>query len=584
MDATGGAVELRVQNDASDAPPAPRRARARTISRRACAAVGGATALILAFPPFDLWLLAPLGPAGLALAVRRNRSTLGTFGYGLLFGGVFFGGLLTWITNLGLAAWVLLVLLQAGFLGGLALLTRWLWSRPVFVLTAPSAWLGVEGLRARLPWGGFPWGRLGFSQSDAPSADWVAVGGVPLLGWLLAAVGAALAAFTVSTGRHRQHVARRSGSRMRGLAPRRFAMFGVLAGLTFVGEFARVPAATATLARWVAHAPHSAVPGQAVVAIVQGNVPRDRETGGEDRALLVTENHARATVELAAEVAQGRRPAPDLVVWPESSVDVDPQRDARVRSAVETAVRAIGVPILIGTILDAPDGRAMNAGQLWARADDGTIGPRGQYVKRHLVPFGEYVPFRKFLGGVGELARVQRDFVPGDGPQVLVAGALRIGDIICYEVAYDDEATEAVRAGANLLVVQSNNASFMRDGQSGETLQQLAMARLRAIEQDRGVLVATTTGISAVVAPDGTVRARTGLWRAETLTARVELRDSRTLAARLGAGPEYRLSAIALLALTRRRPRPAGVFALPGQRTEPSTTAAIGTRVEGRSS
>ena len=132
-------------------------------------------------------------------------------------------------------------------------------------------------------------------------------------------------------------------------------------------------------------------------------------------------------------------------------------------------------------------------------------------------------------------------------------------------MAYDDEGRDAVRAGANLLVVQSNNATYMRDGQTRETLQQLAMARLRAREYDRAVIVATPTGISAIVRPDGSLEQRTAIWTADTLLGQVELRTTRTMASRLGAWPEGASVGVAAIALahvlagarrTRRQGRP----------------------------
>jgi apolipoprotein N-acyltransferase len=106
-----------------------------------------------------------------------------------------------------------------------------------------------------------------------------------------------------------------------------------------------------------------------------------------------------------------------------------------------------------------------------------------------------------------------------------------------------------VRAGANLLAVQTNDATFEVDGQLGESLQQLAMARVRAVESDRAVVVASTTGVSAVIAPDGTLVARTGTWRPAILDARVPLLQTVTLADRLGAGPEYLITALTVAAL-----------------------------------
>jgi apolipoprotein N-acyltransferase len=468
--------------------------------------VGGALVLAAAFPPWDLWLLAPLGPGALLLAVA-GRSLRTAFGLGALFGAVFFAGLLPWMLNLGAAAWIALIVSQVPFMGLLGVLVALGWSSRARYLAVPCAWVGVEALRSRLPLGGFPWGRLGFSQADSPLASWVALGGIPLLSGVLAAVGTTVGAVVVF---------RRSWARA---MPAGFVALAVALG------------GPATVAIGM---PRQTEGNSLVVAVVQGNVPRARSVAEQARAEGVTRNHADATRALSLRVAAGDVPAPDLVIWPENATDIDPDRDPAVRHMIEGALAAIGRPILVGAILDAPDGRGRNVGQLWVPG----LGPGAAYDKRHLVPFGEYIPWRRVFGGLGNLTLVRRDFAPGTQPAVIDSGKARIGDVICFEVAFDGAARDAVRAGANVLILQSNNASYMRDGQRGETLQQLGMARLRAVEHNRAVAVATTSGISALIAPDGTVQSRTGTWRQETLVGSLELRNGRTIATRVGAWPE----------------------------------------------
>ena len=128
-------------------------------------------------------------------------------------------------------------------------------------------------------------------------------------------------------------------------------------------------------------------------------------------------------------------------------------------------------------------------------------------------------------------------------------GRIRLGDVICYEVSFDDLVQSEVSAGANLLAVQTNDATFEVDGQTGETLQQLDMARIRAVEYDRAVVVASTSGVSAIVMPDGSLAQTTGTWVQAELVARVPLRTYRTLASRVCDWPEYVLTLAALLAL-----------------------------------
>ncbi|HEY0937179.1 MAG TPA: apolipoprotein N-acyltransferase, partial [Trebonia sp.] len=273
------------------------------------------------------------------------------------------------------------------------------------------------------------------------------------------------------------------------------------------------------------------------------NVPRARSLQAQLDELQVTLNHATATEKLAARVAAGARPRPDLVVWPENSTDIDPRQYPPIYQEIAGAASAIGRPILVGAVLQDP---VRNAGVLWLPGR----GPTTSYVKRRLVPFGEYIPFRSLISKVTSLTQLQpTDFVPGHATVVFPVGQIRLGDVICYEVAFDDLARSEVAAGANLLAMQSNDATFERDGQTGESGQQLAMARIRAVEFDRAVVVASTTGYSAIIAPDGRLIASSGTWQQAELEARVPLLTSATLAERAGAGPEWAIVAATALAV-----------------------------------
>lgn len=215
------------------------------------------------------------------------------------------------------------------------------------------------------------------------------------------------------------------------------------------------------------------------------------------------------TQDLAEAVREGRFERPDIVLWPENSLDSDPRRDPELGAPVAEAVQVMDRPVLIGAILRGADGRTYNAGQIWLPGQ----GPADVYAKRQLVPFGEYIPARGLLAGFGDLQLIPRDFSPGTSQAPLRAGAIRLGDVIAYEIGYDGLVRDAVRAGANLLVVQTNNATYERGLQAGQSEQQLAMARIRAIEYGRATAMASTSGVSAIVGPDGRVLTRAGTWR-----------------------------------------------------------------------
>ena len=279
------------------------------------------------------------------------------------------------------------------------------------------------------------------------------------------------------------------------------------------------------------------------VAAIQGNVPRARNLPQLLNDNDVTQNHVTATLKLAAQVKAGRLPRPGVVIWPEDASGLDPYYYPSLYDQILGTVNAIGAPILVGEVLQAP---LRNAGQLWVPGR----GPTAIYVKRQLVPFGEYIPFRGIISSFSSLPSLQPvNFTAGNKAVVFGAGAIRLGDVICYEVGFDNLVRSEVNAGANLLALQSNDADFEIDGQTGETEQQTAMARIRAIESDRAVVYASTTGESSIIAPDGALLAHSGLWQRAELDARVPLVSYRTLADRVGAWPEYLLVALTVLGL-----------------------------------
>ena len=198
----------------------------------------------------------------------------------------------------------------------------------------------------------------------------------------------------------------------------------------------------------------------------------------------------------------------------------------------------------------------LNVGIVWAPATAGRPGgPGDQYVKRHPVPFGEYIPFRSLLTRyITRLSRIPEDFAPGQEPGLLDLGGVRIGTVICFEVAYDGLIRDIVAGDPALLVVQTNNATY---GRTGQPDQQLAMSRLRAIASGRTVLVAATSGFSAVIAPNGQLVASSQEFERWVYDGPVTVRTGRPLATRVGAWPEWTLAILGVgavvLAISRRR-------------------------------
>jgi apolipoprotein N-acyltransferase len=482
-------------------------------------ALGGGLLCRYAFPDPGWWPLAPIAVTLLTLACWGRSARRGS-ALGLVFGIAFFVPLLSWSgVYVGLVPWFALAALQALYLAVLGAATsvalRWSARGQAGVAAAVVAalWVGQEALRDRTPYGGFPWARLAFSQADSPLGHLAAVGGAPLVTFAVALAGALVAVAVV-------RVVDRSSVATAGLA-----VVGALV-VAVVGLAVPLP-----------------VDGPLVrVAGIQGDVPEaGLDFNAERRAVL--DNHARVTHELAARVASGAAPAPDLVVWPENGSDLDPFLEPDARAVIDGAVSAIDAPTLVGAVLQRPTDQLTNASIVWTPG----AGPGDLYAKRHPVPFAEYIPSRGFYRLFSsKVDLVRQDFVAGDRVGTLRLGPARVGVAICFEVAYDDLVRDTVRNGADLLVVQTNNATF---GRTDEAVQQLAMSRLRAIEHGRAVAHVSTVGVSALIGPDGRMLTTSRLFEPAALEAGLPLRTQLTWADRMGAWPEAVLSILGLLAV-----------------------------------
>ena len=495
-------------------------------------AVAAGVALLAAFPPFDLWWLAPIGVAALGAACHRRRFRAG-LGLGMVTGVAFFGPLLSWTsTQVGQVPWIMLSLLESGYLallgGGLALVSRLVdRHRSWWPVVVASLWTAQEALRDRTPFGGFPWGRLAFSQADSPLADLAWLGGAPLVGFAVAGVGGLLLA-----------IAWCRPYRMTAAGLRRPA---ILLGVTVL---VMLSGPAVPLGSTAPDGP------RITVAVVQGSVPRLGLDFNEQRR-AVLDNHVDATVDLAADVAAGRQPQPDIVVWPENASDIDPVANADAHERISEAARAVGVPIVVGTLQHDGDAN-LNVSLVWDPQD----GPVFRYVKQHPVPFAEYIPMRPVVRTVaGWLDHRMVDgidrvngFTPGQEPGVIPVGDTTLSGIICFEIAYDELVRESVTEGAQLLAVQTNNATF----DDAEARQQLAMVRLRSIEHGRNGLMASTVGVSAFTDASGGVHDETTFDTQDVIVTTLELGQGDTPATTLGALPELLvcLAAVGFLLVT----------------------------------
>lgn len=478
---------------------APRRALPRLVG-----ALFGGFLTATAFPATSWWWMAPVGVAALVLSVSGSRVRLPqAAALGGVAGSAFAVASVGWLAAVAPEALAGVVVYFAVWssllLAGMSIVLQ----RRAGLVLVPLVWVTVEWLRASWPFGGFPWARLGFAAVDSPWEWLIPNVGVYGLSAVLVAAGSCLAALLLAS--------------MRRTAAPALAAAGVVVvalALPDAWHHGDPPAD-----------PSAGSSGSLLVAVIQGGPRPSGPPGLERRAVL--ESHARVTRELAAESTEQL----DLVVWPENAADIDPLQDDRARRTVESAVAAVGAPVVVGALTESPlgEGRMLNQAIVWRPGS----GPGPAYTKSRLVPFGEYVPFRSMLAAaVPSLSRVPRDMVPGDGPPTLDTGPVLAGVLICYEVAFDDKVRESVKTGGGLLLVPSNNATY--EG-TAQPLQQLAIERFRALETRRTVLVASTTGVSAIISPDGAIVGSVDEGRSGWVTARVAVREDMTPAVRFGA-------------------------------------------------
>jgi apolipoprotein N-acyltransferase len=365
--------------------------------------------------------------------------------------------LLHWTsTYVGSTPWIILAFGLSILYIPLALIGRW------GITAYPLIFVILEEARNRFPFGGFGWARLAYSQADSPYALIAARGGaIALSAMTLLIAGFAYFAFT-----------------------KRVKILFIVPLLTLL-------------------IPNNIIEvNQTSVLMVQGNVP-DLGLDFNARAKQVFKNHVQET-----RIALNEKRKVDFIVWPENSVDVDPFTNKDVFAELESLEQ----PLVIGAIVGKGD-KLLNTSIFW---NENT---QDIYVKQHLTPFGEYIPLRSLAKKISPLVNQVNDFSPGDQQKIFTVGDAKIAPVICFELLDDEILVQAAKK-SNILVVQTNSATF---GTSAESAQQLSITRIRAIEHSRTVASVSTTGYSAIIDYKGKVLQKTSMGTAEHVFADVGL-------------------------------------------------------------
>lgn len=473
----------------------------------------------LGFPPFDFWPAPVLALAGLFALCAQQQGTLraawlgGCFGFGHFATGIYWVFISTHVFG-GAAAW-LAVLLAAVLFAYLSLYPALfcalvdgggLWRSPAGWLAVPLLWAGSELLRGWV-YTGFPWLSLGYAALDSPAERLV-----PLIG-----THGLSAVFVLSA-------------------------FGVFRA--FDGDGARVrllslAAALAPLGGVLAPAPAfwtRDVGEPMSVAIVQGNVPQDQKWDTEQTEAILGRYRA---MSLSAADA-------DLIAWPEAVPNRPLDEVLPYFEELDERLREGRAALLSGVLIYDDAWRVYNSMIALGHA-------RGRYDKRHLVPFGEYFPIPGWLRPIMDVLDLPYGDISsgGEAREPIEVRGQALGISICFEDVFGAEFAAASRH-AGLLVNATNDAWFAR---SSAAHQHLQIARYRALENGRWLVRATNTGISALIAPDGRIVARSGHYTTEVLRGTVQAREGATPYVRWRDAPLWALSGLAVLVAIARRVR-----------------------------
>lgn len=462
-------------------------------------------AMVATFPPLDLGWLAWFAMVPALIAFARARSARSAFASAYVWGFSYWGWVILWIgatvatwsgSFVGWGAWFFLATVEALWFGLFGIGFWWIFHRhsgPARALASASWWIAIEWLRS-LGSLSMPWALLGYTQHRflllAQCAD---VGGVYLVGFLPALLSSSIAAAVIDW--HALPCKRR-----------------IL--LARIGLPATLVAIACVYGAWRTKEPRSTATVTALV--VQPNLPTQRAMawGPEVGERLHRLANAHSTGKI------------DIAVWPESVTNYDATAPGSDRDTFQAIARRMQAYQIVGTACSDEQERSYTSAALFA--PDGSV--VGRYDKRHLVPFGEWTPFRTVVAPLDRFFHFVPDTTAGRSAAPLNAGLVRVGGLICYESAFPNMARDNVLAGANILANITNDSWA---GDSGNIPQHLAMTQMRAIETRRSVLIAALTGATGIVSPSGRMRLLPP-WREGTMEARVHLSSEVTLYTRLG--------------------------------------------------
>ena len=452
----------------------------------------------LSFPPYDLWYL--IFPA-LYLFYYSLLSKEKPFLSGFIFGCVAYGVILLGIQSIGLEAWIPLTILMGLMYGIFGRLFSYLNTKSennFYVLLSAVAIFDL--FRAYFPFGGFPWGFPSTVLLTGPINSPLFFE-VPLYFKNFGPTGASLLlqSFTliIALGVFLK-------SKQKNYL-KNYIIFSLIIFIIIISNFV------------ISDSQYTQIEASELnIAIVQGNSPCP---GAKNRCSnerqKIYDSHLTQTQSLDGNF--------DLVVWPESSTGFnnDPGIHSKVQNEISAEALRLDSYFLIGGDRPIQKKYFENYGIFINK--DGEI--TGQYLKQHPVPFGEYIPFRKYLEWIPPLALVPRDMIRGDSQKIFMVNDVKISSVISFEGSFQRYIRNSVQDGAELVVILTNQASY---GESGMSDQFILMSRANAISNGRPIVHAAITGKSAFIDHKGTVISKTELFETGILTEKIEVIQTET--------------------------------------------------------
>ena len=480
----------------------------------------------LSFPPYDFWYL--IFPA-LYLFYYSLLSSKKSFLSGFIFGCVAYGVILLGIQSIGLEAWIPLTFLMGLMYGVFSKLFSYLNTKSgnnFYVLLAALAVFDL--IRAYFPFGGFPWGFPSTVLLTGP-IDSPLFFEVPLTfrnfgptgsSLLLQSLPLVIALGVFSKSKPKNY--------LKDYSIFLLIIFTIFISNYVVNDYQYTQLETSELN----------------ITIVQGNSPCP---GAKNRCSnerqKIYDSHLAQTQSLEGNF--------DLVVWPESSTGFnnDPGVHSRVQNDVSTQALRLNSYFLIGGDRPVQKEYFENYGIFINREGEVV----DQYLKQHPVPFGEYIPFRKYLDWIPPLALVPRDMIRGDGQKIFMVNDTKISTVISFEGSFQRYIRNSVLDGAELVVILTNQASY---GESGMSDQFILMSRANAISNERPIVHAAITGKSAFIDHNGKVISKTELFETTTLNEKLEVRQTETPYSKYGNYLNYIFIIFGALTFARELIRP----------------------------